>query len=53
LSLEVTGKSKRVKEKKSKRKSKKSWKDERTSSSPAPDSDVVEESRPYNEYEEL
>ncbi|XP_046644013.1 rab-like protein 6 isoform X1 [Daphnia pulicaria] len=53
LSLEVTGKSKRVKEKKSKRKSKKSSKDERTSSSPAPDSDVVEESRPYNEYEEL
>ncbi len=53
LSLEVTGKSKRVKEKKSKRKSKKSAKDERTSSSPAPDSDVVEESRPYNEYEEL
>lgn len=53
LSLEVTGKSKRVKEKKSKRKSKKSSKDERTSSSPAPDSDVVEESRPYNDYEEL
>ncbi|XP_046650979.1 rab-like protein 6 [Daphnia pulicaria] len=30
-----------------------SLEDERTSSSPAPDSDVVEESRPYNDYEEL
>lgn len=53
LSLEVTGKSKRVKEKKSKRRSKNSSKDERRSSSPTPDTDGVEQSRPCNEYEEL
>jgi hypothetical protein len=53
LSLEVTGNSKRAKEKKIKRKSKKSSKEERISSSPTRGTDAVEESRHYNEYEEL
>lgn len=52
-SIELTGKSKRTKEKKGKRKSKRSSMEERTSSSPVHDTNAVGESRSFNDYEEL
>ncbi len=51
--VEVTSKGgKKIKEKKHKRKSKKSSK-ERSSSSPITGTDVIDQSRPYDEYEEI